>query len=72
MGFDYSSLADKIVNVCKTHATFAKKLGISTRSESLKMNNKREWKPSEIVKSCDILDIPYSEIPFYFFTPKVQ
>ena len=70
--FDYSALDGKIVEICKTHGFFAERMGLSFRSESLKMNNKCEWKQSEMLRACDILQLRYETIPHDFFTVKVQ
>lgn len=72
MGFDYSRLDGKITEITGTRKLFADKMNLSERSISLKMNNKIQWKQSEIEKACQVLRIPASDIPLYFFTPKVQ
>lgn len=48
-----------------TNAQIAKLLEISAQSFSYKLNNKVEFKASEIVKLCEILDIKDKEA--YFF-----
>lgn len=51
---------------------FAKEMGLSERSISLKMNGKVQWKQSEICKACTILQIDNANIPEYFFNLEVQ
>lgn len=72
MSFDYSKLNGLIIEKCGSKAAYAKMMGLSERSVSLKTNGKRQWKPTEICKTCQILNIPEKEIPKYFFTRKVQ
>ena len=72
MRYDYRKLSGKIVEVCGTQAVFAKRIGISERSVSLKLNNKVAFKQDEIQASLTALRIDPSEISNYFFTPEVQ
>lgn len=72
MGFNYSKLKGKIVEVFGTQTAFAQEMGWSERTLSLKLNNKRFWKQPEIAKARELLLIGEEEIPVYFFTPKVQ
>lgn len=48
-----------------TNAQVADMLGISSQSFSYKLNNRVEFKASEIIKLCDILKIEDKES--YFF-----
>ena len=72
MAFDYSKLTGRIVEKCKTKGNFAEKMGITDTTISAKLNGKSQFSQTEIIKAADILDIPSSEIPIYFFTPEVQ
>lgn len=72
MAFDYSKLRGKIREIFKTQEKFANTMGLSTTSLSAKLNNKVEWKPSEIDKACELLKIDKEDIPVYFFTLEVQ
>lgn len=67
MSFDYSKLDGKITEHFATRGLFAKALGVSERTMSLKMSGKVPWKQPEIVKACSILDIEICDIPNYFF-----
>ncbi len=67
MPYNYSKLLGRIVELCGTQAAFAKKMELSERSVSLKLNGKRSWKQIEISKACDVLHIPKAEIDQYFF-----
>lgn len=72
MGYDYSLLEGKIVEVFGTRGEFAKAMEFSERTLSLKMNGKVPWKQTEITKACKLLGIPDKKINLYFFTIKVQ
>ena len=72
MVYDYSKLNGKIVEVCGTQANFANLMGISTRTMSLKLNNKIKFKQDEIQKAITILHLNSRDISTYFFTLKVQ
>lgn len=72
MFFDYRKLRGKIREVFDTQEKFADAIDMSTTSLSAKLNNKVEWKPTEIDKACKVLNIAKEEIPVYFFTPEVQ
>lgn len=67
MSFDYSKLLGKIKEVCKTQEKFAKEMGISRTTLSIKLNNKQDFDASEINRACNILGIRNTDIPFYFF-----
>ena len=72
MAYDYSKLNGRIIQLFKTQASFARGMNMSQRSLSLKMNNPVNWKQSEIVKACELLDIKEWEIGDYFFAKDVQ
>lgn len=72
MAYDYAKLNGKIVEKCGTQAVFAKRMGLSERTISLKLNNKVAFKQPEIQKALPILGLTESDIQAYFFTLKVQ
>ena len=72
MAYDYTKLNVRIIEKCGTQAAFAKKMGLSERTISLKLNNKVSWKQPEMQKATEILEISEDEIQSYFFTIKVQ
>ena len=72
MTYDYSKLDGLITEKCKTRAAFAKQIGRSERSVSLKMNGKVEWSQNEITRACEVLGIKLDEISAYFFNLIVQ
>lgn len=72
MQYDFRKLRGKIVEVYGKQEAFAKAVGLSTRSLSLKLNNEREFKPSEISRAIPLLRLDFKDIPEYFFVPEVQ
>lgn len=72
MAYDYSKLSGRIVEKCGTQAIFAKKMNLSERTISLKLNNKLPWKQPEMQQAATVLEFPESDMKEYFFTIKVQ
>lgn len=72
MPYDYSLLDGRIVQIFGTQRNFAKAMGLSERSLSLKRSGVRPWTQPQIDKACNILNIADNEIHSYFFTMKVQ
>ena len=72
MPFNYSKLRGKIKEIFGNENRFAKAIGISGRSLSLKLNSEREWKQSQMIKACEVLGIDIESIPIYFFIQNVQ
>lgn len=72
MQYDYSKLWGAIAERYGTQSKFSKAIGISEHSISQKMNCKIGWKQSEILRICELLNIPHKDISKYFFTLKVQ
>lgn len=69
--YDYSKLSGRIVEKCGTQSAFAKKMGISERTVSLKLNNKIYFKQNEIENAMNILDLSFNQIPLYFLRIKI-
>lgn len=67
---DYSKLLGRIKTVFKTQEAFARAMDMSLVAVNQRLNNKTDWKPKEILKACDILNIGHDEIPDYFFCRK--
>lgn len=67
MDFNYDKLRGKIKEKCGTQDRFAERMNLGRVSISQRLNNKLDFTSKEIEKACKILDIPYSEIPEYFF-----
>lgn len=71
MMFDYSKLQGKIKEKYETQERFAKLIGVSESTLSLKLNCKTEFKQCEILEACSVLGINLLEVSEYFFTQKV-
>lgn len=72
LAYDYSKLFGRIIEKYASRGAFAKAMGLSERTMSLKLNNQVSFKQSEISKACELLEIHEADIPCYFFTLEVQ
>lgn len=72
MYYDYSKLRGKIIEKFGNQTEFAKQMGWSDRTLSLKLNNKVYWKQPEILAAVGFLELKDTDIQDYFFTIKVQ
>ena len=68
--FDYSKLLRRIRECFGKQDVFAKAMGLSEQAVSLKLQGQREWAQDEMFRCCDVLMLPYTEIPNYFFVLK--
>lgn len=67
LAFDYSKLRGKIKEVFGTQDKFAKALGISGATLSLKLNNISEFTQQEMAASMRLLHEPARSVDKYFF-----
>jgi hypothetical protein len=72
MTFDYSKLRGRIVEKYGTQGLFAKALGVSERTLSLKLNNRIFFSQDEINNALLLLGVKVEEVNTYFFNKKVQ
>lgn len=72
MAFNYSKLRGRIIEKFGTQSDFARALGCSERTLSLKMTGKRPWKQAEILAAIKLLELSKEDIQDYFFTLEVQ
>lgn len=72
MTFNYDKLRGRIVEKFRTQGIFAKKMGVSERTLSLKLTGKGFFAQNEIALAVELLEIPEEEIQIYFFTHQVQ
>ena len=72
MSLNYAKLNWKISEVCGSQARLAKKIGLSEHTVSKKLNQRAEFKASEILKIAQVLGINCQEIGDYFFAENVQ
>lgn len=62
----YTELRRRILAYFNTMADFADAINLSATSLSNKLNKKTPWRFDEITVVCNLLNIPQTEIPFYF------
>lgn len=74
MEFDFSKLNGRIVERFGTRANFAAAAGYTKTQLSARLNNQVHFPANEIYELCapDLLDLSVSDIPVYFFAPKVR
>lgn len=72
MAFNYQKLLGRITEKMGSQAEFARRMELSERTISLKLNGKVPFKQNEIVKVSNLLEIDNSDIAAYFFTVYVQ
>lgn len=70
VNFSYSKLKGRIREKFGTQDAFAKKLGISRTSLSLKLNNSSEFTQKEMLRSMKLLEFSRAEFDSYFFCPE--
>lgn len=66
-----NKLRGRIVEMGFTMESFSEAVGISRPSLRAKLSGAREFKASEIQRSCDVLSISRRDIGEYFFAPDV-
>lgn len=72
MVWDYSKLKGKIKEVYGTQDNFAKAIGISRVSLSLRLNNNLEFSQNEMARALLALNADQSQLIDFFYTPKAQ
>lgn len=72
MAFNYQKLRGRITEKMGSQAEFARRMELSERTISLKLNGKVPFKQNEIVKASNLLEIDNSDIAAYFFTVYAQ
>jgi len=66
--YEYRKLIGRIVEKYGTRKEFAKVLGISENSMSLKLNGKTGFSREDMVRWGELLDIEVNDFGAYFFT----
>lgn len=69
---NYDKLKGKIKEVLGTQGKLAEKMGVDETTISNKLNSNTYFTQKEIIKISKILDIPFEQIPEYFFNEKVR
>lgn len=70
--YNYSKMKGKIKELGLTQSDFAKKIGITEQTLSLRFSNKRPFRQDEIMKIMSLFSEPLENIYIYFFDKKVQ
>lgn len=65
--YEYNKLRGRIYEKYGSQKEFAKALGISENSFSLKMNCKTGFSQADMIACAELLDIPADEYGQYFF-----
>lgn len=68
MPYTYDKLRGRITEKYGSAGKLGKALNLSRTSMSLKLNGKRGFTQSDIIKWSELLDIPTDEIGAYFFS----
>ena len=66
----YSKLKGRIVEMFGTQTAFAAALGWRKALLSDKLNGKSQWSFPDVMKACELLEIPLNEAHLYFFCAK--
>lgn len=66
----YSRLRGRIVEKFGYQSAFAAAMGWYEARLSAKLNNKSQWTFNEVMKACEVLEIPLDEAHLYFFCDK--
>lgn len=66
--YDYSELKGDIKKVFGTQSAFAKAIGMSEPTLSLKLNNNAEWSQDEMESTLALLHAGIGKLVPYFFT----
>ena len=66
----YAKLRGRIVERFGSQSSFATAMGWREALLSAKLNNKSEWSFPEVMKACELLEIPLAEAHLYFFCAK--
>ena len=67
MVFDYSKLKGRIIEKYGTQYAFVDAMGMSYTTLWKKLNNMVDWSVPEMLKACNLLEIPLEEAYLYFF-----
>ena len=68
---NYGRLKELIKKKFGDQKAFAEAMGMSYTALNLRLNNRVEWTTAEIVKACELLDIPLENAHLYFFVKEV-
>lgn len=70
MKFDFDALKAKMIEKYGSQNRFAEAFGTSENTMSRKMQSKTPFSRDDIVKICDMLNIPKDQVGYYFLQKK--
>lgn len=62
-----SKLKGRIIEKLGSQKKYAERMGFSENTATKKISGKNRYSDIEIKETCLLLDIPFEEIPVYFF-----
>lgn len=65
----YANLIDRVYQRFTSITAFAAAMGITKSTMSYKLTGKTEWSRTDIIRACEVLDIPLTKVYYYFFSP---
>lgn len=65
--FNFDKLTGRIIEKFKTRDNFATKVPMSIPTLINKLSGRVDFKSREVVRFCELLDIPLEEIPNFFY-----
>ena len=65
-------LKARIVEKFGTQKAFCEAVGMYESTLSRYLSSGKDWKGSKLIKACELLEIPASEVDAYFFEPAVS
>lgn len=72
MSLAFEQLVGRIIIVFGSKKAFAAAMGVSFNTLCKKLAGDVDWKTSEIVQACELLNIAAADIGVYFFADKVK
>lgn len=70
--YDYSRLEGRIIEKYGTRQAFAEAVGFNPTTFSRKLNGAFEFRPSEMSRMIETLEIPLRDVGYYFFLKKTK
>jgi hypothetical protein len=65
--FNCDKLVGRIIEKFKTRENFASKVPMSVPTLINKLNGSVDFRRKEMLRFCELLDIPLDQIPYFFY-----
>lgn len=72
MGFSYSKLRGRIVEMYGSQKEFSKAVNLSEQSITAKLNGRSDFSQDDIIQWSNVLQIELGDIGAYFFNQKLS